>query len=218
MELLLTAALHVVAEHGLRGLTHRAVDREAGLPEGSCSAYLRTRKALVLALTQYVANSLAEDVEQLAARPAACALGDDEAIEAVTAFFMRWLDERELLLARMELSLEAARDPELAALLAAFRQRLVDAGRRRSWPHAARTHSEALAETLVASFDGVLLGASAVPPTAAAAVRPPVDGGPDGRTRVRTPSRPDHDRSPPCPKPSSSPPPAPRSDGPAGVR
>ena len=77
MELLLTAALHVVAEHGLRGLTHRAVDREAGLPEGSCSAYLRTRKALVLALTEYVADSLTADVEGLAADLTACALGDD---------------------------------------------------------------------------------------------------------------------------------------------
>ena len=32
---------------------------------------------------------------------------------------------------------------------------------------------------------------------------------------MRTPSRPDHDRSPPCPKPSSSPPPVRRSGGPA---
>ena len=56
MELLLDAAVRVVAENGLRGLTHRAVDREAGLPEGSCSAYLRTREALVLAVTEYVAE------------------------------------------------------------------------------------------------------------------------------------------------------------------
>ena len=40
---ILDAATVVVADHGLRGLTHRAVDREAGLPEGSCSAYFRTR-------------------------------------------------------------------------------------------------------------------------------------------------------------------------------
>jgi DNA-binding transcriptional regulator YbjK len=159
MELLLTAALHVVAERGLRGLTHRAVDRRAGLPEGSTSAYLRTRKALVLALTQYVANSLAEDVEGLAADLTTCELGDDQAVEAVTGFFMGWLDERELLLARMELSLEAARDPELADLLAAFRRRLV--GLVESILSARGKDQEgALAETLVASFDGVLLGAS----------------------------------------------------------
>src|SRR3954453_24230164 len=111
---LLTAALHDAAELGLRGLTHRAVDRPAGLPEGSCSAYLRTRKALVLALTQYVANSLAEDVEGLDAELKVCALGEDQAVEAVTGFFMRWLDDRDLLLTRMELSLEAARDPDVA--------------------------------------------------------------------------------------------------------
>ena len=162
MALLLTAALRVVAEHGLRGLTHRAVDREAGLPEGSCSAYLRTRKALVLALTQHVANSLAEDVEGLATELTACALGEEAAVEAVTGFFMRWLDERDLLLTRMELSLEAARDPEVAALLAAFRRRLI--GLVESILSArGKDQGAALAETLVASFDGVLLGASSRP-------------------------------------------------------
>src|SRR6476469_8890628 len=107
MELLLTAALHVVAEQGLGGLTHRAVDRAAGLPEGSCSAYLRTRRALVTALTEYVAGALTDDVERLASDLASCSLQEDQAIETVTGFFMRWLDERELLLARMELSLES---------------------------------------------------------------------------------------------------------------
>src|SRR3954471_10311302 len=95
MELLLTAALHVVAEQGLRGLTHRAVDREAGLPEGSCSAYLGTRQALAGALTSYTAGSLTDDVEKLAADLSACKLGEEEAVDAVTTFFMRWLDERE---------------------------------------------------------------------------------------------------------------------------
>ncbi len=162
MELLVTAALRVVAEHGLRGLTHRAVDREAGLPEGSCSAYLRTRKALVLALTEYVANSLAEDVERLATDLTACALGEEAAVDAVTGFFMRWLDERDLLLARMELSLEAARDPEVASLLAAFRRRLI--GLVESILSArGKDQGAALAETLVASFDGVLLSASSRP-------------------------------------------------------
>ena len=82
---------------------------------------------------------------------------------------MRWLDERELLLARMELSLEAAARP----------------GARRAARRLARTawstwstailaargkeHSEALrAETLVASFDGVLLGGAPAAPGGAA--------------------------------------------------
>ena len=63
---LLQAALQVVADEGLRGLTHRAVDRRAGLPEGSCSAYFRTRRALQTALTEYVVGALAADVAALA--------------------------------------------------------------------------------------------------------------------------------------------------------
>jgi DNA-binding transcriptional regulator YbjK len=165
MELLLGAARSVVAEQGLRGLTHRAVDRAAGLPEGSCSAYLRTRKALILALTGFVAHEITADVERLAGDLAGCALEDDQAIETVTAFFMRWLDERELLLARMELSLESSRDPELAAMLDGCRQGLVDlvdgilAAR-------GKEHSDALAQTLVAAFDGVLFGGLPRPPEA----------------------------------------------------
>src|SRR4249919_1710146 len=65
MRQLLDAALVVVSDAGLRGLTHRAVDREAGLPEGSCSAYLRTRHALTTALGEYVAEHLAADVHEL---------------------------------------------------------------------------------------------------------------------------------------------------------
>jgi DNA-binding transcriptional regulator YbjK len=164
MELLLEAALHVVAEHGLRGLTHRAVDREAGLPEGSCSAYLRTRKALVTALTSYVATGVTEDCEELARDLSTCHLEDAQAIELVTSFFMRRLDKRERLLARMELSLAAARDPELAVLLASTQQQLVElvesilAAR-------LKDHSGERAATMVASFDGILLGALPLPET-----------------------------------------------------
>ena len=43
---LLDAALHVIADEGLRGLTHRAVDRRAGLPEGTCSAFFAAGRGL----------------------------------------------------------------------------------------------------------------------------------------------------------------------------
>ena len=52
------AAIHLVATRGLRGLTHRAVDAEAGLPPGSTSYYLSTRKAL---LTACLDRMLAQD-------------------------------------------------------------------------------------------------------------------------------------------------------------
>ncbi len=124
---LVEAALHVVAEHGLRGLTHRAVDRRAGLPQGSCSAYLPTRRALQGALTEHVAGTLADDVALLTEDLRACPPGDDRGVELTGRLFRRWLDERELLLARVELSLEASRDPELAVLLETWRARLVTA-------------------------------------------------------------------------------------------
>jgi DNA-binding transcriptional regulator YbjK len=158
MEVLLGAAVHVVAENGLRGLTHRAVDRQAGLPEGSCSAYLRTREALVLAVTEYVAERVAGHVRDLADELAGRPLDDDRAVETVTRFILRWVDEREILVARLELTIQASRDPTLAATIGSLRKDLVDvvAGMltARGKPHGA-----AAAETLVSSFDGVLIGA-----------------------------------------------------------
>ena len=50
------AAIRVIARDGLRGLTHRAVDREAALPQGSTSYYASTR----LALLELIASRLAE--------------------------------------------------------------------------------------------------------------------------------------------------------------
>jgi DNA-binding transcriptional regulator YbjK len=44
---LLDAALAVVADKGMKGLTHRAVDATAGLAEGTTSNYYRNRAALV---------------------------------------------------------------------------------------------------------------------------------------------------------------------------
>jgi AcrR family transcriptional regulator len=41
------AALDLVAERGLKGLTHRAVDERAGVPAGTTSNYHRTRTSLV---------------------------------------------------------------------------------------------------------------------------------------------------------------------------
>ncbi|NUP52351.1 MAG: TetR family transcriptional regulator, partial [Catenulispora sp.] len=40
-------AIALLAERGLRGLTHRAVDEAAGLPPGSTSNHARTRSALL---------------------------------------------------------------------------------------------------------------------------------------------------------------------------
>ncbi|RZU20122.1 TetR family transcriptional regulator [Kribbella rubisoli] len=98
------AAIHLVATRGLRGLTHRAVDAEAGLPPGSTSYYLRTRNAL---LTACVSRMLTRDVS---AMPPAGA----DPVELMVAMTVGMARNRpDDLVARYELSLEASRQPEL---------------------------------------------------------------------------------------------------------
>lgn len=83
---LLDAALSIVAEKGLKGLTHRAVDAAAGVSEGTTSNYYRNRSALVEAVLDRLLQLDAEllqhvgpagpplDADQLAAQLAAMVL------------------------------------------------------------------------------------------------------------------------------------------------
>jgi DNA-binding transcriptional regulator YbjK len=156
---LLDAAQHVIADDGLKGLTHRAVDRRAGLPEGSCSAYWRTRNALQEALTEYVAGTLLADVDVLTEQIRACGPEDEQASVAATLeLFLRWLDQRDLLVARLELTMAGTRDPDLARLLADHRARLTRIVEE-IMTAAGKEHGEERAEALVASYDGVLMAA-----------------------------------------------------------
>lgn len=159
---ILAAATTVLAQLGNRGLTHRAVDREAGLPEGSSSAYYRSRSALLGALGDFVADRLAADVEALGGRLATCPGDHERAVAEVSRLFSRWLDQPDLLAARLELTVAATRDPELAQRFALWRDDLVAmvdavlAG--------AGKDGGASAQTLVAALDGVLLASLLLPP------------------------------------------------------
>jgi DNA-binding transcriptional regulator YbjK len=104
------AAIHLVATRGLRGLTHRAVDAEAGLPPGSTSYYLRTRSAL---LTACVNRMLARDIS--AAPPITARAEPLELLIEMVVGLAR--DRPDDLIARYELSLEASRQPELRAAI-----------------------------------------------------------------------------------------------------
>ena len=113
---ILDGALAVLAEQGMRGLTHRAVDAAAGLPPGSTSYYFRSRAALVAGCVQrLVERDLAEDVA--AVNAAVLAAGQD--LPAVLATVLTTVGvrmatvERQRTLARYELSLASVRDPAL---------------------------------------------------------------------------------------------------------
>src|SRR5215470_11696573 len=113
------AAISTLARDGMRGLTHRAVDRTAGLPEGSASYYFRTRQALLQATVERLA-------ELDAAEASALPQHDLEAFAHATAdLLQRWLTTgRQRQLARYELALEATRRPELRKVLVAAGARL----------------------------------------------------------------------------------------------
>jgi AcrR family transcriptional regulator len=53
-EILLDAAIQVLGERGVRALTHRAVDAEAGVAAGSTANYFPTREALLEAIVERV--------------------------------------------------------------------------------------------------------------------------------------------------------------------
>lgn len=162
VRLLLEAAVTVIGAGGLRGLTHRAVDAQAGLPEGSCSAYLRTRSALLEAVAEHVAGRLTADIEALADRLAEHPGDEERTRRETTRLFLGWLADRDLLVARLELTLETSRRPELAEGFEAWRRQLegvvqqtiTRAGHVRSLPHA---------QAVTAALEGVLLRALLTP-------------------------------------------------------
>ena len=108
------AAIETLAAGGMRGLTHRAVDRRAGLPEGSTSYYFRTRQALLQAVVERLAELITAEI------PALPVTDLDAAAEAITTIIETGATTgRSRHLARYELILEAVRRPELRAALTA---------------------------------------------------------------------------------------------------
>ncbi|MER6947225.1 TetR family transcriptional regulator C-terminal domain-containing protein [Nonomuraea sp. NPDC000554] len=107
------AAISLLAERGMRGLTHRAVDEAAGLPPGSTSNLARTRAAL-LELTLSRLTELEERALASAYREVPREHGDlpGQLAEAV----LTQLGDRRRTLARYELALEATRRPELRTI------------------------------------------------------------------------------------------------------
>ncbi|MEU8489102.1 TetR family transcriptional regulator [Streptomyces sp. NPDC048641] len=113
-EVIADAALDLLAERGMRGLTHRAVDEAAGLPQGSTSNYARTRLALLEATVRRLAvrESRVLAMDELP-DPAG---GIDSLVDGMALALHRYLTNHpQLLICRYELALEATRRPELRA-------------------------------------------------------------------------------------------------------
>ncbi|MFF9030171.1 TetR/AcrR family transcriptional regulator [Streptomyces iakyrus] len=124
-DLVADAALALLAERGMRGLTHRAVDEAAGLPQGSTSNLARTRQALLELAVRRLADREARvlalhEMPDPGAGPGA--LADALALATHRAL----TGHRALTLARYELALEATRRPELRAFFDATGARFRD--------------------------------------------------------------------------------------------
>ncbi|MFI6743358.1 TetR/AcrR family transcriptional regulator [Nonomuraea sp. NPDC050451] len=155
------AVIGLLAAEGMRGLTHRAVDRAADLPEGSTSYYFRTRQALLQATVERLADHTAADLAALQERAESSMtgpmIGHHGLVEAAAWLLGQWLTtSRDRQLARYELSLEATRRPELREALLAGGARvralitrlLVDSG---------VPDADLWARDLIAYGDGLLL-------------------------------------------------------------
>lgn len=121
--LLLDAAIDVLADGGIRRLTHRAVDARAGVPSGSTSNRFRTRDALLAGVLQ----RLLERETALWTRMSAGMSTDS--IDTFAARLGRVVEtlsdtERALTLARHAVFAQAARQPALRTELRAARREL----------------------------------------------------------------------------------------------
>ena len=113
---LVDASIEVLAREGARGLTFRAVDAEADVPQGTASNYFTNRDDLLNQAGGRIYERMRPDDATMRAMlhgPTTRARTAElvrEVVERVTAFRTGYL-------ALLELRLEATRRPELRALL-----------------------------------------------------------------------------------------------------
>lgn len=113
------AVVRTLAEKGARGLSHRAVDSSAGLPSSSTAYYYKTRAALLSLAMDSVLSADLQDAQRL--------LLADGSVD-MDALLAEFTDQTNRLraLARLELFVEAARNPEFRRKLINYRERLAE--------------------------------------------------------------------------------------------
>jgi DNA-binding transcriptional regulator YbjK len=112
---ILDAAIDILCDDGVGGLTHRQADTRAGVPAGTTSNYFRTRQALLEATAARTVELHWQRVEMLQS-----VIGPISR-EALKALMIRMLDPddqfRRWTLARFELFMESTRREELRPLM-----------------------------------------------------------------------------------------------------
>ena len=112
---ILDAAIDILCDDGVGGLTHRQADTRAGVPAGTTSNYFRTRQALLEATAARTVDLHWQRVELLQA-----SIGPISR-DTLKALMIRMLDPddqfRRWTLARFELFMESTRREELRPLM-----------------------------------------------------------------------------------------------------
>jgi AcrR family transcriptional regulator len=115
------AAIELLATSGVHGVTHRAVEKAAGMPTGTASNYFRSREALLIAAAERVLELHAADMDTAAGQhePAPGTSDRERMAELITrSLYEAATLHRQRYLAIFELRLEALRIPALAETLA----------------------------------------------------------------------------------------------------
>ena len=116
-ELLLDAAIQVLGGRGVRAVTHRAVDAEAGLAAGSAANYFSSRDALFAAIVERFAERERANFEEVAVT--VCPTSPVELGRALAlAVRDSTTTHRELTLSRYALLVESANNPGLREQMA----------------------------------------------------------------------------------------------------
>lgn len=108
------AGIRLVARNGVRALTHRAVDEEAGLPAGSTSYYARTRRDLTRLVIDRLATGTREELDELRIPDT---LTVDQAVTLSEAILDRLAQNTAEPAARFALLFDARNDNELHVML-----------------------------------------------------------------------------------------------------
>ena len=111
------AAIHLLADDGAKGLSHLKVDRRAGVPDGTTSFYFRTRSALLRAVAERLAELDLASLQSVA--DGSDGRGTHPSPSQLSQVVIQAGSEPQLsrTKARYELTMQATRDPALAAIL-----------------------------------------------------------------------------------------------------
>ena len=115
--MLLDAAIRVLGERGMRALTHRAVDAEAGVAVGSTANYFSTREALFEAIVERVSAMERDRFDEVATK--VCPTDPAELGRAIAGFAQDATGiHRALTLSRYAILVEAGNNAKIRTQLA----------------------------------------------------------------------------------------------------